>query len=81
MLTTCPWGYPPHSRVCQGCTHDCALREDEDRPLVLNGMAGVWEAGGSLILENSCGERLQMLPAELDSYIALLQAAQQELIL
>lgn len=81
MINVCPWGYPPNAWTCPGCKHrsNCTLYRQPEEPVVLNGLAGVWKNGGSLILENSSGQRMDLLVGELDAYVALLQAAQQEL--
>ena len=82
MITICPWGYPPNAWTCPGCRHrhNCTLYHQPETPVVLNGLAGVWRNNnGALILENTSGQRVDLLVEELDSYVALLQAAQQEL--
>jgi len=80
MLTTCPWGYPPHSRVCQGCKRreECALYRSPQEAIVINGLFGVWREDGTLIVENT-SSKLVLSAAHLDSLIAALEVAQQEL--
>ena len=80
MLTTCPWGYPPHSRVCQGCKRreECALYRIPGQAIVINGLFGVWYEESVLIVENT-SSKLVLSAAHLDSLIAALEAAQQEL--
>lgn len=81
MITICPWGYPPNAITCPSCKHrsNCTLYRQPEEPVVLNGMAGVWRNNGTLILENSSGQRIDFLVEEIDAYVALLQAVQQEL--
>ena len=80
MINVCPWGYPPNAWTCPRCRRreQCALYKTPQEAVVINGLFGVWREDGTLVVENT-SSKLVLSASHLDSLIAVLQAAQQEL--